>query len=415
MAGREQIRQSAQEMLRPENGGVRRGQYFGAVQALDIKIMVNWLADTPIGIFDSPDIKEPAQAEVYFKAVADEKSRAIRAGEISKDTELRTVIFVQNPNDPKQIENAAAVARAAVQNGIKVQFEVADAAALNALKDVIAGVNATVVVKDKATAQAALDAKLGAIGVACPTYDKDGNIPRFNQGTRANVVGFEALLEMVQNATDKTINTPEGQFNAGAREGEAEWYNKLNDVKAANEYIGDERNIAELTDAKSKAATGTLKDIMAYSRLRAMAGAALLISLTDGKITQNDMANHIPLRNLLAAFIMTKGAKVEDLRKVLNAQNEPAPKDINGAAYKLWALLKNPNTTVANVAGSIQVNFERPAMTLGEEFDLEYLTLAARALLDPLFSDMKKFDPAKEFGNSLKPNAQYFAAIFKAG
>jgi hypothetical protein len=408
-----------------------------------------------------------AAADAYFKAVADERGRAIRAKEISDKTELITLTL------PKY-------AQFATKYGIKVQVTISGKAALNDANtsNAIENQSATAVMDAadptaKETAKALLEAKVPTIGIHCPGLTQDGSIPRFNNATRNNVEGFEGFLTMVANATNKTLNTPEGRFNAGAREGTKiglgligknvnESEDNANDAltrlqnlagvygplaklrmvladpqssptdigKAVNAVVTVTPAPYKLRGAKSENALNLLLDDFViqslasrgkiskldgnkmYANLSSFIGTALLISLSKGNITEKDMVNYIPLRNVLAQSFMA-GNSLDDMRKDVMNQR---PKEKDSADAVTLRGFIGDGKTVVEVAGSIQNKFDSHAMVFGTEaLDPEYLSLAARALLVPLYQNLNKFDISDEVGKNAAIQMQLVESVLQAG
>ena len=396
LAGVHQIQQAHQDI---KALGITRGQAIGKIS--DASNVTEWLKIVSAVSFETAEATEIG-AEAQFKKILALKSQAMREGTIAKDPKIAF-----KTRDPK-------LAVLAERYGFDVQFVIADIAELGVpiIRDAIAVSNAAVVVEKAAIAEEAVKNGVSKVVATSNAFGEDGSVNRLYGATSQNARPLEAIFGLVKAAIDRgnEIKTPEGRFNAGARQADDHWRENMTEA-AAKAYLAGKNVRADLIAAKTAAASGDLELNREFGRQYVMAGIAMMIVYIGGNLDAQALENNIPLRNLLAEAFMNKDADLKKLGEELNLAKVPQsePKD----AFELFKFLGSGENT-KRVSFEISTHFERPAQArAGEPYSAAYLTIAAQVLLGIVKSDLTKMDyhAAKQAGET---NMKLFEEVLTA-
>jgi hypothetical protein len=353
-------------------------------------------------------------AQAMFGDINKFSADDVAHGRIAKGPVIAVALTAKNAATAEGRTALRQIAQHAINNGLEVQIVVETPAELEKVKDLIADFNASVVTSNNDVVKAISnsDTKAAEVVANPAGFDAQQGLHRLSNKTGDGLNDLFAMLLSV--ATGQAVNTPEGRFNAGAREGVA----FIVDKRAAKAFLSNENNRTILAEAKAKAKakTGTLDDMQAYGRLFAMAGTALLIALAGGNITQEELnsPDTVALRNALAqAYISV--AKISDLssKLYLAKENEPAVK--TGRLYEVWKLAQESNVTAATICASLQNKYARPAMMTLSEKDLlpESLSVDARLML-MMFEENRRANGA-DLGTAVNQNVEVIRKVLQAG
>ncbi len=456
------------DLLLAENGGKILGLDLGVVDnaAQVIEALTR---------FDAArlEMSDAAKAKELFANISKQRSDAIIAHKIAKESVIAVII-------PADVEPAVAeaIAEAAAQNNIKVHVVANDEATLAKRSNLISRFNAAVVSTNKAVADVVKkDGTSPTLVASFNSIDKEtGTLTRMNIASN----NTNDLFDMISKRLGLPVETPQSRFNTGTHKGQnialnivktkadaekvlgglnksgtfvermlwlknalskdgqdqqhiegmvnnvlltvmpySEEQSRSNSDKlsAAKEALYREMHRLRYADKGDKNRVTTLDGNEAYGLIQGFIGTALLVALTDGKITEQALDANVPLRNLLAeAFI--KGATLEQLGKVLDMKTESEPKEANGEvnvnskAHILWTMLQT--ATIGDIANVIYAESRNPASTLGEDIPADYLTLAARAMLFPLMQQLNNFDIGEATKKSMQINVETMAKLLQA-
>ncbi len=444
------MQRSAAAMQQP-GIGITRGWDIGVVTKNDADKIMQALEWSQAVRFNTEALST-ADAEYLFKQIKEKRTLAIRAGNKAlKDAKLVTV-------------TAPANVRVATECLIHSQLK-ADGALTADQEAAVKDYNAAVVVETQDQAKLALSAKVSEIVASFNGYSDDGVklIDAATAGNWANIKDILGLFSKGGAFQRNAIMTPEGRFYAGARasdelakplltdktaadivlEANREGVSKLaesvaaleaalsganktpGDITAAMETIEQllTGKIAITGDAHAKTAlrglltsVRTIRDdgsetrlqgYRAYGMLSAFIGNALLINLTEGEVDYNDIANHVPLRNLLAQAYM-QGVSVKQMRESLKNGVETT-----GDGKGLRSLLTGEKS-VEFVSYEIETHFQRPVIVTGEKFQNDWLALAASAMLFPLIAELRKPNSDRMLKDSVAPATKYMVEMLSA-
>jgi hypothetical protein len=398
---RRQLRQYSADMLRPD-GSAGLGLDLGA--AADALGVVAALADVRAVRFNAKADK--ASAEAQFKEIFDKRKAELEKQDstISDKSDIYAVISVSDASGAAN-NDADAIADLAAKYGLKVQLVVKTKAEYDTHSAAIGRNNAVVVIADVVVAgesiATAVRDSAGAAGLAAemPSTDAAGNTLRVNV-TGNTMGGIEGILAL---AKDVFVATPEGKFNKGVKAGEDE----ITDMDSAEQYLATVDG-PTLAKAKLKAS----EDMEGYGKEFGKARAALLMVLTNGQISRQQMAENTAVGNLLVAAYM-KEVKIADMHKDVD-KNEPRPAEGASKEVKdLWNLLKLETTTVSSVASAVLSDFSRPAMKLDQDIPADWLSLAARIGLDLLDGRIKP-GMIERMRQGTDANVQMIAQLLRA-
>jgi hypothetical protein len=147
----------------------------------------------------------------------------------------------------------------------------------------------------------------------------------------------------------------------------------------------------------------------AYGLLTNFVGTALLISLSGGKVTEEDLPKYVALRNLLARAYM-RGVTLAQMRdSVMDSSSES---DSSSDKLKILRGYIGNGKTIAEVAASIEGDFLQMPL---EDIPADYLSLAARAMLMPLKAELAQRILSDESKRAVQENVRMIEQMLQAG